>query len=114
MTAGGLPVWSCRSCATALFPQRPVCPRCWSTDLQQTRARRGTVEQITVREHRPRERRRPPVGGWDDRLVVWVASVRTAAGPVVIAWCPEELQPGDAVELGISSGVPTARALRPS
>jgi uncharacterized OB-fold protein len=114
MRPAGLPIGRCRACGTVLFPQRAVCPRCWSTDLEETVTRRGTVEQVTHREHRPREMRRPPVGGWDDRVVVWLASVRTEAGPVVIAWCPEELRPGAVVELGISSGVPTARAATPA
>lgn len=109
MRPAGLPIGRCRSCCTAMFPQRAVCPRCWSTDLEETHTTRGAVEEVTRREHLPRERRRPPVGGWDDRLVTWLASVRTDAGPVVTAWCPQEVEPGATVELGISSGVPTAR-----
>jgi hypothetical protein len=54
------------------------------------------------------------VGGWAAGVVIWLASGRPAAGPVVIAWCPEELRPGAVVELGISSGVPTARAATPA
>lgn len=109
----GLPIGRCGGCGVALFPLRAICPRCWSTEMGEDFARRGTVEEVTRRENRPRERRRPPVGGWDDRQVIWLASIRTEAGPIVVAWCPEELEPGATVELGISSGVPTARAVTP-
>jgi uncharacterized OB-fold protein len=109
----GLPIGRCRGCGTALFPQRAVCPRCWSTELGEELAWRGTVEEVTRRENRPRESRRRPVGGWDDREVIWLASVRVDAGPVVVAWCPDELEPGAVVELGISSGAPIARVAAP-
>lgn len=80
----------CADCGHAVWPARLLCPRCHSDRSQLRDATTGTVEQATA------------AGG--NRL----ATVRLAAGPLVIARC-EQAQPGQEVRLTIEKGAVTAR-----
>ncbi|MGH2851430.1 MAG: zinc ribbon domain-containing protein [Solirubrobacteraceae bacterium] len=71
----------CTACAHALWPPRPVCPRCGSTRFAPRAAARGSVEEVTETGE----------GAF--------ASVRTDAGPVVIVRLAGEAAAGAAVEL---------------
>jgi uncharacterized OB-fold protein len=57
----------CRACAHAIWPPRPVCPRCGGTTFSQRDAGRGVIEETTRNGE------------------TLLASVRTHAGPIVIA-----------------------------
>lgn len=105
----GIAIAVCEGCGHAIFPPRPICPRCAGTEWGEKIVRRGTVEEVTERRHRTREARRMPVGGWNDFYRVPIASVRTEAGPVVVAWAPDGAAPGAEVRLETSSGAPVAR-----
>jgi uncharacterized OB-fold protein len=69
----------CASCATAAFPPRVLCPSCGSREWTTVDAVGGTVVGLT--EHRG----------------IVIASVRSDAGPVIIARAIRPLEPGEAV-----------------
>jgi len=90
----------CVVCGHALWPPRPVCPRCGATEFEQRDASEGILEQATRHDG------------------VALASVRCSAGPVVIArLAGEHSRAGAAVELRLQDApgsgrrvVATARA----
>lgn len=102
-------VQDCASCGHAVFPPRNVCPRCAARDWKSRAARHGVVEERTYRFHRTREARRKLVVEWLDLHRVPIAFVRTDAGPVVVAWSPDDAALGDPVLLEVASGAPVAR-----
>jgi uncharacterized OB-fold protein len=71
----------CRACAHAIWPPRPVCPRCSGTTFSQRDAGRGVIEETT----RSGE--------------TLLASVRTHAGPIVIARLEGGASAGAGVDL---------------
>jgi uncharacterized protein len=72
----------CIACGAALWPPRPVCPRCGATEFEQRDARGGIIEEATCHDG------------------VALASVRCSAGPVVIArLAAGDVRAGAAVEL---------------
>jgi uncharacterized OB-fold protein len=81
-------VTACTACGEAVFPPRALCPSCGGRDWRSVEAADGTVEQMTER------------GG------VAIASVRTDAGPVVVARAAASCAPGDVVRLEADGGVP--------
>jgi uncharacterized protein len=87
-----LTIFRCRACGEALFPARYRCPHCGADDWVNEPAPLGTIEECTVVRHR--------VGahGAGD---VHLASVRTAAGAVVVARLDGPAREGEAVALTI-------------
>lgn len=88
----GLPVSVCLDCGHAVFPARALCPRCGSARWLEELVEGGVVEEAT------------------SRAGTGVASVRTDAGPVVIARSPDSAPPGSRVALELDAGAPVARA----
>jgi uncharacterized protein len=73
---------ACLGCGEALWPPRPVCPRCGATEFATLDAGAGVVEEATT------------------HAGVALVSVRCAAGPVVIArLAGGDAAAGEAVEL---------------
>jgi len=72
---------ACRACGHALWPPRPVCPRCGGTEFAPLPASGGVVEETTLAGETA------------------LASVRSSAGPVVIARLAAQAAAGAAVEL---------------
>jgi uncharacterized OB-fold protein len=74
-----LVVFRCTSCDHAVFPRRLLCPRCGGAAFAEEEAARGTLEEVTTGR-------------------VSIGSVRTKAGPLVVARI-EGVEPGE-VALG--------------
>lgn len=91
-----LTVFRCTQCGTTLFPARYLCPHCGADQWVATPAGPGTIEETTVVRHRVGAQ-----GAGDAHL----ASVRTAAGPVVVARLDQALQPGDIVTLALDDAM---------
>lgn len=91
-----LAIQRCNACGEAVFPARYRCPRCGAAHWTSEPAEGGAVEESTVVRHR--------VGaqGTGD---VYLASVRTQAGPVVIARSDTALREGEAVALFIDDAM---------
>jgi uncharacterized protein len=82
----------CQACAHAIFPPRPICPRCGRRTWRLETAGNGTVEYAT-------SRRDPETGAALD-----LAQVRLDAGPLVTARCELAVGAGNRVSLAL---VPT-------
>ena len=82
---GSLTVPECSACREAIWPPRPVCPRCGGTEFAQRSAGAGLVEETTRNGD------------------VALASVRCEAGPVVIARLAGPAGPGATVALSWSA-----------
>ena len=76
-----LTVPACARCGHAMWPPRPVCPRCSATAFHDRDAGRGVIEATTRSEE------------------TLLASVRTLAGPIVIARLRRHATVGADVEL---------------
>jgi len=88
----------CERCAHLAYPPRILCPACGGAAWTRRLADEGTVEEVTVR--RPvMKRRQLPWGNWLDQAETWLGTVRTDAGPLVVARVPEGAQRGDRVVL---------------
>ncbi len=98
----GLPVAVCVECGHAVFPPRALCPRCGAERWRQEAVEQGVVEERTALQ------RRAALRAEGDGAPVYIASVRTAAGPVVIARSPDDAPPGAAVRLEMEGGAPVA------
>lgn len=99
MTAAGVPIRVCRTCGHAVFPPRLLCPTCGGSDWREDVAESGVVEQATEAVFRTS----------GQRVAQRIASVRTGAGPVVIARLADDVGPGSAVALEVSDGAIIAR-----
>ncbi|MCG5077872.1 zinc ribbon domain-containing protein [Paraburkholderia tagetis] len=88
----------CNACGEALFPARYRCPRprCGAADWTSEPAAGGAVEETTVVRHRVGAQ-----GAGD----VYLSSVRTQAGPVVIARSDTALREGERVALTIDEAM---------
>lgn len=84
----------CTTCGLAVFPPRPLCPRCAGAGWRDEPVESGVIDGITSR---------------DGTLI---AAVRTPLGPIVVARLRTEARTGDAVSLGQDGSVPTASATR--
>jgi uncharacterized OB-fold protein len=71
----------CSACGHAIWPPRPVCPCCSGTTFSDRDASRGVIEETTSSEGR------------------LLASIRTHAGPVVIARLVRDAPAGADVDL---------------
>lgn len=72
---------ACVACGHALWPPRPVCPRCGGTEFAPRSAAHGVVEEVTSTGEAA------------------FASVRAEAGPIVLARLAGEAVAGTAIEL---------------
>jgi uncharacterized protein len=99
MTAAGVPIWVCSACGHAVFPSRLLCSRCSGADWREETVEHGVVEQATEASFR--------TGA--ELVTRRLASVRTDAGPIVIARLLDDAEPGAAVALTLSDGAVTAR-----
>ncbi|MBB3257181.1 hypothetical protein F4827_002272 [Paraburkholderia bannensis] len=73
-----LEVHECTQCGTTLFPARYFCPACGGKNWLARTTQTGVVMEATVVRHRAGE-------GEGGASPLHLASVRTQAGPVVIA-----------------------------
>jgi uncharacterized protein len=95
-------VFACTSCAQVDFPRRLLCPACGTDEFVERDAPTGCIEEITLLHHRPGN-----AGGAQDVL----ATVRTCAGPRVVARLHGAAAPGDTVALDVDGdGALVARA----
>jgi uncharacterized OB-fold protein len=88
-----LPMDACAACGHVVFPARALCPACGGAEWKAVAAARARVEQATR----------------SDGVVI--ASVRSDLGPIVVARCAGEAQPGSVVSLDRDGSVPTAARL---
>lgn len=96
MSETTLTIFRCRACGEAVFPARYRCPRCGAADWTDEAASRGVIEESTVVRHRVGAQ-----GGGD----VYLASVRTEAGAVVIARLDAPARAGERVRLTIDEAM---------
>ncbi|AJC16002.1 Zn-ribbon domain-containing OB-fold protein [Pandoraea sputorum] len=89
-----LSVFQCNACDHTLFPARYLCPRCGGADWRGVSFAQGTVTEATVVHQRV---------GQPNAAPLHLASVVSAAGPVVIARSEAALHAGDVVRLTIDS-----------
>ena len=87
-----LKVFQCKQCGATVFPARYLCSECGGGDWCERVAERGTVSEWTSVHRR--------VGAQDGGDVL-LASVKTDAGPIVIARLDRVVQAGDEVRLAI-------------
>ncbi|HEV3105546.1 MAG TPA: zinc ribbon domain-containing protein [Trinickia sp.] len=87
-----LKVFRCRQCGTTLFPARYFCPSCGCGEWEACVSERGIVAEATVVRHRI-------AASAGDDAQVYLASVVTDRGPIVIARLDAAAQSGDAVNL---------------
>jgi uncharacterized OB-fold protein len=90
MTARALMVFACGVCGAVEFPRRLLCPQCGSVQQHEVAAGAGTVEETTVVRHR---------AGAHGEAPVHLATIRTQAGPRVIARLGSALLRGAQVSL---------------
>lgn len=76
-----------------VFPRRLLCPRCGGSVFEERAADEGVLEEAT-----------------ESRAGARIGSVRTDAGPIVLARLLEELEPGARVRLVQQDGVRAAPA----
>jgi uncharacterized protein len=76
---GALRLQHCRRCRRSIFYPRPVCPHCWSDDLEWQMAS-GAGEVVSFsRVYRPNHR------AFDDEIPVVLAEIRLAEGATLLA-----------------------------
>lgn len=85
---GRLTVYACTACGHVVFPRRLLCPRCGGAELAERAAEEGVLEEVTA-----------------SRSSIRIGSIRTDAGPVVLARLLADLEPGARVRLWQHSGV---------
>ena len=88
-----LVVAACADCGHAVHPPRILCPVCGAARWRPVVAAAGCAEEVTR----------------DEASGVRLASVRTDAGPRVVARASEEVVPGTRVTLVIEDGSVVAR-----
>lgn len=104
----GVPLARCLACGQVVFPLPSLCPRCGAAAWQAEYAREAVVEEVTWRDVRP------PAGDADgEPTPVFLASVRTSAGPRLTVRCGAGTRRGDRVTLATewtaASGHPPGR-----
>jgi len=100
-------VRACAACDHAVYPPRILCPRCGGAAWKRRIADSGVVEELTVR--RPvLKRRQLPWGNWLDQEATRLASIRTDAGPRIVARVPEGVEVGDRVTLSLQASTAIA------
>lgn len=71
-----LVVFRCTACEHAVFPRRLLCPRCGAAAFDEVETAYGVLEEAT-------------------RVGVAIGSVRTDAGPLVVARAESGVEPGE-------------------
>lgn len=89
-----LTVHACAACGQREFPERLLCPACGGRDFVDVDAGCGSVEDVTALHRRP---------GSGAGELAWLATVRTDAGPRVIAQLEGPLEAGAPVELRLGA-----------
>lgn len=102
-----LQVFRCARCAATWFPRRSLCARCGGDGFEAIDGSRGTLEQSTVLRHWVGADSTPE-GGESARHL---ATVRSAAGPVLIVGLDGPLAAGCTVEVWEHEGRLWARPL---
>ena len=97
----GVGIWRCRSCRTAVFPQRLLCPLCHGQEFNEDRVYEGVVEEISIIRHMIGQ------ADWKPRRI---ANVRTAGGPSITVGLRDESGPGAVVELFEDEKAPVGQA----
>ena len=87
-----LDITQCAQCGLKLFPARYFCPACGSNEWTRHVAGSGTVMESTVVRHRK---------GDQGAYAVYLATVRTSEGPMVIARLDAPVRDGTSVRLEI-------------
>jgi uncharacterized protein len=90
-----LKVFACTSCGHVEFPRRVLCPRCGTALFHEIDGSEGYVEETTVLRHRAGSGE-----ALDERRL---ATVRTTAGPSVIAGLDAHAARGDRVALFVEA-----------
>lgn len=95
---GELYLQHCRGCGKAVFYPRPLCPHCWSGDLEWRKASgRGTVVSYS-RIHRPNH------PAFNEEVPIVLAEIRLAEGAALLARILEgEVESGTEVVLMASA-----------
>ena len=97
----GVGIWRCRSCHTAVFPQRLLCPHCHGQDFDEDRVYEGVVEEISVIRHMIGQ------ADWKPRRI---ANVRTSGGPAITVGLRDDSEPAAVVELFEDEKAPVGQA----
>ena len=97
----GVGIWRCRSCHTAVFPQRLLCPHCHGQDFDEDRVHEGVVEEISVIRHMIGQ------ADWKPRRI---ANVRTTGGLSITVGLRDDSGPGTVVELFEDEKAPIGQA----
>ena len=101
----GVGIWRCVKCHAALFPERYMCPRCHSAELEPDRVYKAVVEEVSVIRHMLGQT------DWQPRRI---ASVRTAEGQRFTVGLCDESGPGTVIELFEEDTAPYGEAIKPS
>jgi uncharacterized OB-fold protein len=97
----GVGIWRCKSCGTAVFPQRLLCPHCHGAEFDEDRVHEGVTEEISIIRHMIGQ------ADWKPRRI---ANVRTTGGPSITVGVRDESGPGTVVELFQEEGAPFGRS----
>jgi uncharacterized OB-fold protein len=97
----GVGIWRCRSCGTAVFPQRLLCPHCHGREFDEDRVYEGMVEEISIIRHMIGQ------ADWKPRRI---ANVRTTGGPSITVGLRDESGSGAVVELFEEEKAPVGQA----
>ncbi|WP_051975362.1 Zn-ribbon domain-containing OB-fold protein [Cupriavidus necator] len=91
-----LVVFRCGQCDTVVFPARYFCPHCGVADWEAQVVEAGTIEETTAVRHRV---------GAQHGEAVHLATVRTTAGPRVIARLDKPMHAGDTLWLELDDAM---------
>lgn len=94
--SAGIPLWRCRNCGSAFYPEPLLCPHCGGADGEPARVYEGLIEQATV-VHRA-------VGAPAERPPRQLATVVLPGGQRVIAALDGRPERGGRVVLRESGG----------
>ena len=96
-----LQVFACRQCAATYFPARSLCAGCGYGDFVAVDGEQGWIEQWTElhRTQRQAQKQRQAGDLAEEQPRHYLATVRTAAGPLVVAAMDEAGAAGLAVSL---------------
>ena len=97
--SGGVPISRCSVCGHAVFPARPLCPRCGASAWEGLEVDEGVVEEATAVQRAP---------GGPLPMPVPLGSVRLAGGVLVVGRLGPGVEEGQSVRLEYRDGVPVA------
>lgn len=92
---GKLLIQRCNGCDESIFYPRPICPKCWSSDLEWTQASgRGTIKSFS-------QIWKPGHPGWLPVAPYYVGLVELTEGPTMLSHIltnDDDVEVGSAVE----------------